>query len=256
MNGKVYLVGAGPGDPDLLTVKAFRTIENADLVLYDDLVSAEVLALIPPAARAASVGKRAGRPGVTQEQIHRRMIEAAREGLEVVRLKSGDPLIFARAGEEIEALRVAGIDFEIIPGVTAALAAAADARIPLTDRRFASKLTFLTAHRAGEWSLDDWRSAADGETTIAVYMPGENYLDLAAELLAGGLGEDTPVLIVRSASRPGESIRPTTLGDLPSCSRVESPALLLIGAVAGFHTWDAEQEEEAEAAGVLPVTAT
>jgi siroheme synthase len=194
---------------------------------------------------------------VTQEEIHRRMIQAAREGLEVVRLKSGDPLVFARAGEEIEALRVAGVDFEIIPGVTAALAAAANARIPLTDRRFASKLVFLSAHRAGEWSLDDWRSVANGEATIAVYMPGENYLDLAAELLAGGLGEDTPVLVVANASRPGESIRATTLGDLPGCGRLESPALLLIGAVAGFHAWDVETEEkEEEALEALRVTAT
>ncbi len=254
MNGKVYLVGAGPGDPDLLTLKALRAIENADLVLYDDLVSDEILALVPPSARAASVGKRAGRPAVTQAEIHRRMIEAAREGQAVVRLKGGDPLIFGRAGEEIEALRTAGIDFEIIPGVTAALAAAASARIPLTDRRFASKLIFLSAHRAGEWSLDDWRSAAKGETTIAVYMPGENYLDLAAELLTGGLAEDTPVLVVESASRPAESIRATTLGDLPDSDRLESPAVLLIGAVAGFYDWSAEQEEEALEA--LRATAT
>lgn len=255
MRGKVYLVGAGPGDQDLLTVKALRTIEKADFVLYDDLVSDEILALIPPGARAASVGKRAGRPVVTQTEVQRRMIEAAREGLQVVLLKGGDPLVFARAGEEIESLRAAGVDFEIIPGVTAALAAAANARIPLTDRRFASKLIFLSAHRAGEWSLDDWRSAADGETTIAVYTPGENYLDLAAELLAGGLTEDTAVLIAANASRPGESIRATTLGDLPACGRLESPAVLLIGAVAGFHDWDAEKEEE-EALEALRVTAT
>jgi uroporphyrin-III C-methyltransferase len=245
MSGKVYLVGAGPGDPDLLTVKAIRAIENADLVLYDDLVSDEILSLIPPGARAKSVGKRASRPTVTQPGIHRQMIEAAREGQEVVRLKGGDPLVFGRAGEEIEALRTAGIDFEIIPGVTAALAAAASARIPLTDRRFASKLIFLSAHRAGEWSLDDWRSAAESESTIAVYMPGEHYLDLSAELLAGGLDEDTPVLVVENASRPAESIRSTTLGDLPNGGRFGSPAVLLIGAVAGFYDWSAEEEQEA-----------
>jgi uroporphyrin-III C-methyltransferase len=245
MSGKVHLVGAGPGDPDLLTVKAIRAIGNADLVLYDDLVADEILSLIPSSARAVSVGKRAGRPLVTQPEIHRQMIEAAREGQEVVRLKGGDPLVFGRAGEEIEALRTAGIDFEIVPGVTAALAAAASAGIPLTDRRFTSKLVFLSAHRAGEWSLDDWRSAAEGEATIAVYMPGEHYLDLAAELLAGGLSEDTPVLIVENASRPAESIRATTLGDLPDSGRFESPVILLIGAVAGFHNWPTEEEEEA-----------
>lgn len=252
MSGKVFLVGAGPGDPELLTLKALRAIERADLVLYDDLVSEAVLALVPPAALAVSVGKRAGRALVTQDEIHRRMIDAARAGLAVVRLKGGDPLIFGRAGEEIEALRVAGVDFEIVPGVTAALAAAASARIPLTDRRYSSKLIFLSAHRAGEWSLDEWRSAAAGESTIAVYMPGEHYLDLAAELLAGGLGEDTPVLLVTGASQPGESIFATTLGDLPSCGRLDPPSLLLIGAVAGFYGWEAEED----ALEALRVTAT
>ncbi len=252
MDGKVTLVGAGPGDPELLTLKAVRAIERADLVLYDDLVSEAVLELVPPTAVAASVGKRAGRALVTQAEIHRRMIEAARAGLAVVRLKGGDPLIFGRAGEEIEALRLAGVDFEIVPGVTAALAAAAAARIPLTDRRFSSKLIFLSAHRAGEWSLDEWRSAAAGESTIAVYMPGENYLDLAAELLAGGLSEDAPVLLVTGASRPGESISATTLGDLPSCGHLDPPSLLLIGAVAGFYDWQAE----ADVLEALRVTAT
>ncbi len=246
MRGKVYLVGAGPGDPDLLTVRALRAIERADLVLYDDLVSGGILSLVPPNARAVSVGKRAGRPVVTQDEIHRLMIEAAREGLEVVRLKSGDPLIFARAGEEIEALRLAGVDFEIVPGVTAALAAAASARIPLTDRRFASKLVFLSAHRAGKWSSNDWRWVADSESTVAVYMPGNNYADLAAELLAGGLAENTPVLLVASASRSGESICSTTLGELPSRGRLEAPSILLIGAVAGFHD-RAGREEVIEA---------
>jgi uroporphyrin-III C-methyltransferase len=253
MTGKVFLVGAGPGNPDLLTMKALRAIEAADLVLYDDLVSDAVLALVPSRARAESVGKRAGRPHLTQAEIHRRMIAAAREGRNVVRLQSGDPLVFARAGEEIEALRQAGVDFEIVPGVTAALAAAAAAKIPLTDRRFSSKLIFLSAHRAGEWSFDDWRSASSGESTVAVYLPGENYLNLAAELLAGGLAEDTPVLVVENASRPGESVRATTLGELPALARFDSPALLLIGAVAAFHNWSDEADDALEA---LRATAT
>lgn len=243
------MVGAGPGDPDLLTVRALRTIERADLVLHDDLVSAEILSLVPPSARAISVGKRAGRAVVKQEEIHQRMIDAAREGLEVVRLKSGDPLIFARAGEEIEALRQAEVDFEVVPGVTAALAAAAAARIPLTDRRFASKLILLSAHRAGEWSLDDWRSAAESESTVAVYMPGKNYIDLAAELLAAGLAEETPVLTMTNVSRSGQSIRLTSLGHLPEHDRLESPSILLIGAVAGFHDW-AGEEDVVDALGV------
>ncbi|HEV2386458.1 MAG TPA: uroporphyrinogen-III C-methyltransferase [Candidatus Acidoferrales bacterium] len=242
MSGKVVLVGAGPGDPELMTVKAVGALERADLVLYDELVSQAILARIPAATRAVSVGKRAGHEGPAQEEIHRRMIAGARAGLTVVRLKGGDPLVFGRGGEEIEALREAGIEFEIVPGVTAALAAAAAARIPLTDRRLASKLVFLSAHRAGEWSLDEWRSAASGESTLVVYMPGENYVDLAAELLAGGMDEDTPVALVANASRPNESIRTTTLADLPELGRLPSPAVLLIGAVAAFHQWETAGE--------------
>jgi uroporphyrin-III C-methyltransferase len=242
MNGKVYLVGAGPGDPDMLTVKALRLIERAEMVLYDDLVADPILARIPAAALAVPVGKRAGHPGPNQEEINRRMIDAARTGLDVVRLKGGDPLVFGRGGEEIEALREAGIEFEIVPGVTAALAAAAAAKIPLTDRRFASKLVFLTARRAGDWPLDEWRSAAAAESTLVIYMPGEHYVDLAAELLAGGLDEDTPVAVVTSASRPEQSIRTTTLGDLPDLGRLASPSILLIGAVVGFHGWEPVDE--------------
>lgn len=242
MNGKVYLVGAGPGDPDLLTIRATRAIQGADLILYDDLVSDSVRALFPPAAKAVNVGKRAGRPVATQEQIHRRMIAGARDGLEVVRLKSGDPLVFARAGEEIEALRQAGVDFEIIPGVTAAVAAAAAVRIPLTDRRWASKLVFLTAHRAGDLSDDEWRAAASAENTIVVYMPGKHYAELGAELLTGGLAADMPVLAVSNASRAEQSVRSTTLGHLSELGPIESPAVLIIGAVAALAARNAGKE--------------
>jgi len=242
VSGKVYLVGAGPGDPGLLTVKALRVIERAELILFDDLVSESVRALFPPGAQAVNVGKRAGRPVTTQEEIHQRMIEAARAGLEVARLKSGDPLVFARAGEEMEALRCAGIDFEIIPGVTAAVAAAAAVRIPLTDRRLASKIVFLTAHRAGEGSRAEWRAAASSDNTIVVYMPGENYAELGAELLAGGLAPETPVLAVSNASRPDQSVRSTTLNDLSELGSIESPAVLIIGAAAACAGRDAEKK--------------
>jgi uroporphyrin-III C-methyltransferase len=242
VSGKVYLVGAGPGDPGLLTQKAVRAIERADLILYDDLVSESIRALFPPGARAVNVGKRAGRPVATQDQIHVRMIDAARDGLEVVRLKSGDPLVFARAAEEIDALRRAGVDFEIVPGVTAAVAAAAAVQIPLTDRRLASKIVFLTAHRAGDWSRDEWRSAASSENTLVVYMPGEHYAELGAELLAGGLAPDTPVVAVSNASRPDQSIRSATLGNLSELGRVPSPAVLIIGAVAAVAARSAEKE--------------
>lgn len=245
MTGKVVLVGTGPGDPGLLTIKALQAIESADLILHDDLVSDGVRALFPPRASVVNVGKRAGRPLVSQEQIHRRMIGAARSGLRVVRLKAGDPLVFARAGEEIEALRLAGVDFEIIPGVTAAFAAAAALRIPLTDRRSASKIVLLTAHKAGDAPID-WRAAASPDTTIVVYMPGEHYAELAAELLAGGLPPDTPAVAVSNASRPDESIHPATLGSLSGLGRLESPAVLIIGTVAAHVRSDAGREILAE----------
>src|SRR2546422_3943738 len=146
IKGKVHLVGAGPGDPDLLTVKALRLLRTADIVFHDDLVSPQILGLIPAGTHVESVGKRCGHTSVTQQQIHSLLINAAREGWEVVRLKSGDPLVFGRAGEEMEALRQAGIDFEVVPGITVAFGAAAQARIPLTDRRLASKIVFLSNH--------------------------------------------------------------------------------------------------------------
>src|SRR6201993_4876978 len=148
MKGKVFLVGAGPGDPELLTVKALRLLEMADAVLYDELVSPEILKLIPPAAQLHNVGKRCGTKKIQQEEINFLMLALADSGLQVVRLKSGDPMIFGRAGEEIEALRKANIPFEIVPGVTSALGAAATTQIPLTHRREASAVVFITAHQA------------------------------------------------------------------------------------------------------------
>ena len=245
MSGKVYLVGAGPGDPGLLTVKAVRAIKRADLVLHDDLVSDAVRTLFPPTATVVNVGKRAGRPVATQEEIQRRMIGAALDGLEVVRLKAGDPLVFARAGEEIEALRRAGVDLEIIPGVTAAFAAAAAVQIPLTDRRLASKIVFLTAHRVGDWSPQEWRAAASSENTVVVYMPGNHGAELGAQLIAGGLAADTPVVAVSNASQPDQAALSTTLGELSRLGRISSPAVLIVGAVAAFAALDATAQKEA-----------
>ena len=163
--GKVYLVGAGPGDPGLLTVEATRLLTVADVVFHDDLVSQEILKLIPDQVHVENVGKRCGQARITQNQIHSLMINAAREGWTVVRLKSGDPLVFGRAGEEMEALRRAGIEFQIIPGVTAAFAAAAQAAIPLTDRRLASKLVFLSNHECNGKLLFGWNGALSADTT-------------------------------------------------------------------------------------------
>ena len=155
MNGKVYLVGAGPGDPELLTVKALRLLRAADVVLHDDLVTPEILKLIPATAEVRNVGKRSGSKTIRQEEINFRMVTLAASGRQVVRLKSGDPLIFGRAGEEMEALRRSNIQYEIVPGVTAALGAAAAAGIPLTHRRASSTLVLTAGHRASEDSADN-----------------------------------------------------------------------------------------------------
>jgi len=244
MSGKVYLVGAGPGDPELLTLKALRLLRAADIVLHDDLVPPEILALIPPTARALNVGKRCGRKNITQKEINALLVAYASDGLTVVRLKGGDPLIFGRAGEEMQALRDAAVNFEVVPGVSAALGAAASARIPLTDRRRASKLVFLTAHRCAGRIATDWRGLAAPDATLVVHMPGNNYAALAAELCAAGLSGETPCVVVSAAATPEEQIHRTTLEKLPQAPRLPAPALLIIGAVAA--QCDAQDAGESE----------
>jgi uroporphyrin-III C-methyltransferase len=244
VNGKVYLVGAGPGDPDLLTRKAWQVLQAAEVVLHDDLVSLDILALAPPYAQLFSVGKRCGRRTISQEEINSLMVSYARSGRTVVRLKGGDPEIFGRLGEEIEALQEAEIDFEIVPGVTAACAAAASAGIPLTDRRFASELVFLTGHRAsGELSEPSWERLSAG-ATVVVYMPGIHHEGLVERLCEAGFSPQTPCLIVASASRPEEQIELTTLEHLPQAWLKISPSVLVVGAVAGFGRRPVEEHEE------------
>jgi uroporphyrin-III C-methyltransferase len=237
--GRVYLVGAGPGEPDLLTVKALRLLRTADVVFHDDLVSPEILGLIPAGTHVESVGKRCGHTSVTQEQIHSLLINAATEGWEVVRLKSGDPMVFGRAGEEMEALRKAGIDFEVVPGITAGFGAAALARIPLTDRRWASKIVFLSNHCCAGKAVPDWKGAVSTDTTILVYMPGTDYEGLTAKLRAAGLEAQTPCLLVSHASSAQQQVHPTPLIDLPIPPRLPAPVLLVVGAVAGQYSREA-----------------
>ena len=229
--GKVYLIGAGPGSPDLLTVLATEILKTAEVVLHDHLVPQEILDLIPAWTQVRNVGKRCGEAGISQDQIHALLIAAAREGKQVVRLKGGDPLLFGRVGEEMEALARAGIDFEVIPGVTSAMGAAAVAKIPLTDRRYASKLVFLSHHTAGNVS-PEWDDVALKEATYAVYMPGKNYGEIAAKLLEGGLDVATPCAIVANATQPGQRIHRTTLQELALEERLPAPSLLIIGEVA------------------------
>lgn len=229
--GKVYLMGAGPGNPDLLTVQAVEILKTAEVVLHDHLVAQEVLDLIPAWTQVRNVGKRCGQAGIAQDQIHSLLIAAAREGKRVLRLKGGDPLLFGRVGEEMEALARAGVDFEVIPGVTSAMAAAAAAKIPLTDRRYASKLVFLSHHTAGNVS-PVWDEVALKDATYAVYMPGTNYGAIAAKLMEGGLDRSTPCVIVANASLAEQQIHRTTLEGLALEERLPAPSVLIIGEVA------------------------
>jgi len=231
VSGKVYLVGAGPGDPELLTLKALRLIRQADAVLHDDLVSPQILTLVSRTAQLHDVGKRAGQKSTPQEAIHFLMIELAQQGLNVVRLKGGDPLVFGRAGEEMEALRRAGIEFEIIPGVTAAFTAAAAAQIPLTMRQTASSLLMITGQFADERPLPDLQSIVKSGTTIALYMPGRNPHETVANLASAGLPRHTPCAIVSNASAPTQQIVMTRLEDLPRVGSCPKPAILILGEV-------------------------
>ena len=232
INGKVYLVGAGPGDPDLLTVKAHALIRAAQVILHDDLVSAPILALANPHAMVVNVGKRCGTKNISQSEINRLMIASARRGLSVVRLKSGDPGIFGRLAEERDALESAGVPYEIVPGITAALSAAASLGVSLTDRRTSSRIVVVSAHRALENENEpptDWQSLASNNSTRVIYMPGRNFAALQQELLDAGLDADTPVAIVSAVSTPDQCEHSTTLGQLDSAPPMPAPSILLIG---------------------------
>jgi uroporphyrin-III C-methyltransferase len=231
--GMVWLVGAGPGDAELLTRKAERLIGEASVVFHDALVGPDILEMAACAARLIHVGKRSGRHSRDQKTIDRLIVEAALAGEKVVRLKGGDPAIFGRATEELDACREAGVPIRICPGVTAASAAAASVGASLTLRGLARKLTFVTAHaRAGE-ALDlDWERLADPEATLAVYMGKAAAPEVSGRLIAAGLPASTPVALVESASLPGERHFHTSLGLLPlaaSTALGNGPALLLIG---------------------------
>jgi uroporphyrin-III C-methyltransferase len=234
MNGKVYLVGAGPGDPELLTVKALRLLQAADVVLHDDLVTPEILRLISPAAEVQNVGKRCGSKAIRQEEINFLMVTRAASGLQVVRLKSGDPLIFGRAGEEIEALRRANIEYEVVPGVTSALGAAAAAGIPLTHRQASSSLVLMAGQRASGNDEADWKRFAASESTLVIYMPGSAYGEISARLRAAGFSEETPCAIISRATTPEQRIHRATVSHLHQAPRLPSPTLLVVGDVVRF----------------------
>jgi uroporphyrin-III C-methyltransferase len=231
MNGKVFLVGAGPGDPDLLTVKALRLIESAQVVLHDDLVGPEILRLISSTAHIRNVGKRCGRKSVQQAEINALLVAFASFGVNVVRLKGGDPSIFGRGGEEMDALRKAGVEFEVVPGVTSALASAAAAQVSLTHRNKSSAIILLSSHPASPEQAVAWPAYVASGATLAVYMPGFNYGETAANLISAGLKATTPCAIVSRVSSPQQQIHRTTVAELPSAPLLAAPTLLLIGDV-------------------------
>jgi uroporphyrin-III C-methyltransferase len=231
--GTVWLVGAGPGDPDLLTRKAEKLICAASVIFYDALVGPGVLALAPRSARLVPVGKRSGRHSKDQRSINDMLVDAALAGERVVRLKGGDPSIFGRSSEEMDALAAHQIPYHICPGITAASAAAASAGISLTLRGLARKLTFVTAHaRAGEELDLDWQALADAKATLAIYMGKAAAAKISRELIQAGLCAGTPVLLVENASLPNERQFSTRLDLLPLSAKSalgDGPALLLIG---------------------------
>ena len=234
-NGYVYFVGAGPGDPDLLTMRAATLLRDADVVLYDALVSDEILACVRRGAQRFCVGKRAGTPCIAQDEINRMLVALCRKNRRVVRLKSGDPAIFGRLAEEIAAVRTAGFAYEIVPGITTAFAAASCAGIPLTERGRARRVQFVTAHmRAGEALNLDWASLADPQCTLVFYMGRGAAKDIAYHLISHGLAAETPVLLMTDASRPSEEslvvpLAAMALGveQLPS----KAPLIAIIGDV-------------------------
>lgn len=230
---KVFLVGAGPGDPELLTVKAYRLLQRADVILHDGLVSPEVLALAPTSAVVINVGKRCGNQSVAQEDINTLMVAFASSEQIVVRLKSGDPTLFGRAAEEIEALSTAQVEYEIVPGVTAALAAAAEAGISLTDRRSCSHVVFSTGHHCAGKEKPDWRGIVRPDTTVAIYMPGSDYTALARELTLAGLDPGTPCMLISQIGSPGWCVCHSTLDRVMDLAPVPAPALFLAGRSVG-----------------------
>jgi uroporphyrin-III C-methyltransferase len=237
----VWLVGAGPGDPELLTLKALKALQAADVVVHDGLVSDEILDLAPGGARRISVAKRKARHTLPQDEINRLLVAFAREGLTVVRLKAGDPFVFGRGGEEQAACREAGVECRVVPGVTAALAASAGAGAPLTHRGLAQAVTFVTGHAVpqgdepwGEPSLD-WAMLARPNHTVVVYMGLSTAPAIAGRLTAAGRGLETPVLVVVAASRPDERRVLTTLAGLAEAAvGLSGPAILIIGETAAL----------------------
>lgn len=238
MGGKVLLVGAGPGDPELLTIKALKAIESAEVVVYDRLVSDDILALIPRSAARIDVGKAPGNHSVPQNEIDALLVRLGRSGRRIVRLKGGDPFLFGRGGEEALALAAAGIAFDVIPGITSAQGCAASLKVPLTHRAIATGVRLVTGHRRADRALDfDWAGMADPETTLVVYMGLATIGQIAEELIAHGRAASTPVMAVSRATQAEERRIVSTLNAIARdavAAQLASPTLFMIGEVVSL----------------------
>ena len=239
-DAQVQLVGAGPGPVDLMTMRAVRAVEGAQALLYDALISEEAIALAPPGCVRIQTGKRAGKPSMHQDEINRLMLLLARKGLRVVRLKGGDPSIFGRVGEEADFLRDHGVSVEVVPGVTAACAAAAQFNFPLTHRGEARRVVFTTARLEAGALSGDWSAAADAEATMAVYMGGEVASALSERMIAAGRSPDTPAIAIEQAGDERARLYHATLATLAGqlADTRGGPVLIVIGEVAA-RAWDA-----------------
>jgi uroporphyrin-III C-methyltransferase/precorrin-2 dehydrogenase/sirohydrochlorin ferrochelatase/uroporphyrin-III C-methyltransferase len=247
---KIFLIGAGPGDPELVTLKAAKILARAEVVMHDSLVDPRIVAMANPAASIIDVGKRCGRHSARQETISEMLVAQARTGRLVVRLKGGDPMIFGRATEEMEALRGANIDFEVIPGVTAASAAAAGLRISLTRRDTARTLHILTGHGAeGGMPGHDFIGLTRSGGIIAIYMGGETVAGLATHFIEAGMAPDTPAILVENASLPNERHQRATIATLPALHAAQpatGPVLILVG--EALHAAETRAAQEVAAA--------
>lgn len=248
--GEVVLVGAGPGDAGLLTLKALQALQDADVVLYDALVSEDILQLIRKDAQRISVGKRAGNHSVMQEKTNELLVQYAQQGKRVVRLKGGDPFVFGRGGEELQVLQDADIPYRVVPGITAALGATAYAGIPLTHRQFAQTATFITGHCQADGSDVDWQSLALSRHTLVVYMGTIHAQTIATQLQQHGRAANTPVAVISNGTRHNQTVATGVLKDLPQLAlHAPSPALLVIGEVVSLQTqlaWFGEQIAQPE----------
>ncbi|MGA3004279.1 MAG: uroporphyrinogen-III C-methyltransferase [Acetobacteraceae bacterium] len=237
-DGRATLVGCGPGNPDLLTLRAVKAIQSADVLLFDALIDPAILDLAPAAVRRIDVGKRCGRHAMNQAAINSLIVRLARSGAHVVRLKGGDPFVFGRGGEELASLRAAGVPVTVVPGVTAACAAAASLQVPLTHRDLARSVHFVTGHgAAGTVPAHDWLALVRSGGTIAAYMASRTLPQVAAQLMAAGMSGATPAVAVENASRADERRLFGTIADLPealAAAGLSGPTLVLIGAVVGL----------------------